>query len=337
MLGQLSRRAVLAGAVAAPLALGGCGLSKTRGYTLRLGTSLPGFHPLNKWCRLAIESIRQRSNGLVSIQMFASSQLGSDAERLAQLRGGAIDLNVISGGILSMLVPVASVNNIGFAFTSLAQAFAAMDGELGGLVRKEISAAGLIAFPRMFDNGFRQITSSTRIIRRPEDLHDMKIRVPLGRLWTSMFGALGALPTSINFSETYSALQTHVVEGQENSLIVVEAAKLFEVQRYCSLTNHMWDGLWLLANPESMKRLPEPIQRIIFEEFGKAAIQQRGENAEQDAAVRGRLQSLPMTVNSVDRKPFVATLSANGFYAEWRERMGARAWGMLEAHVGKLA
>lgn len=337
MLGRLSRRSVLAGAMAAPLALGGCGVAKTGRYNLRLTTSLPGFHPLNTWCGVAIENIRQRSDGLVTIQMFVSSQLGSDAERLAQLRGGAIDLNVTSGGLLSMLVPVAAINNIGFAFTSLAQAFDAMDGELGKLVRKGISAAGLIPFPRIFDNGFRQITSSTRIIRQPEDLYNMKIRVPLGRLWTSMFGALGALPTAINFSETYSALQTHVVEGQENPLLIVEAAKLFEVQRYCSLTNHMWDGLWLLANPESMKRLPEPIQRIIVEEFSKAAIQQRRENAEQDAAVRSRLRRLPISVNDVDPKPFVAMLRAKGFYAEWRERMGTQVWRTLESYVGRIA
>jgi TRAP-type transport system periplasmic protein len=337
MLGQLSRRSVLAGSLAASLAFAGCGVAKTGAYNLRLTTSFPGFHPLNKWCALAIDKIGERSNGSVTIQMFVASQLGSDTERLAQLRGGAIDLNVTSGGIVSMLVPVASVNNIGFAFTSLPQAFAAMDGELGRLVRAEISAAGLFAFPRIFDNGFRQITSSTRIIRDPADLADMKIRVPLGRLWTSMFSALGALPTAINFSETYSALQTRVVEGQENSLLVVEAAKLFEVQRYCSLTNHMWDGIWLLANPESMNRLPEPIQCMILEEFSKAAIEQRRESAEQDIAVRSRLRHLPISVNAVDPKPFVAMLRATGFYAEWRDRLGARAWTTLESYTGKLA
>lgn len=335
--GRLSRRSVLAGALAAPLAFAGCGVEKTSPYHLRLTTSLPGFHPLNKWCALAIANIHERSAGLVTIEMFVASQLGSDTERLAQLRGGAIDLNAMSGGILSMLVPVASVNNIGFAFKSLGQAFAAMDGELGSLVRDDISAAGLIAFPRIFDNGFRQITSSTRIIRDPADLLDMKIRVPPGRLWTSMFSALGALPTSINFSETYSALQTRVVDGQENALLIVEAAKLFEVQRYCSLTNHMWDGIWLLANPESMNRLPEPIQRMIVEEFSNAAIEQRRESAEQDAAVRSRLRNLPISVNAVDPKPFVAMLRASGFYAEWRDRLGARAWSTLESYVGKLA
>ncbi len=96
-----------------------------------------------------------------------------------------------------------------------------MDGELGAHVRGAIARANLIAFEKMYDNGYRQMTSSTHPINSADDLKGFKIRVPVSPLWTSMFKAFGAAPASINFSEVYSALQTKVVEGQENPLAII--------------------------------------------------------------------------------------------------------------------
>ncbi|WP_435336195.1 TRAP transporter substrate-binding protein, partial [Klebsiella pneumoniae] len=113
-----------------------------------------------------------------------------------------------------------------------------------------------LAMERIWDNGFRQITSSTRPIAGPADLQGFKIRVPVSPLWTSMFKALDSAPASINFAEVYSSLQTKIVDGQENPLAIISTAKLYEVQKYCSLTNHMWDGFWFLANRRAWERLP---------------------------------------------------------------------------------
>ncbi|MFX5705523.1 TRAP transporter substrate-binding protein DctP, partial [Acinetobacter baumannii] len=85
---------------------------------------------------------------------------------------------------------------------------------------------------------------STKPIKAADDLKGMKLRVPPSPLWTSMFKAFDAAPTSINFAEVYSALQTKIVEGQENPMAIISTAKLYEVQKYCSITNHMWDGFW---------------------------------------------------------------------------------------------
>jgi TRAP-type transport system periplasmic protein len=114
-------------------------------------------------------------------------------------------------------------------------------------VRGAIGKAGLHAFDTMWDNGYRQITSSTHPIVAPEDLRGFKIRVPVSPLWMSMFKALGASPAAINFNEVYSALQTRIVEGQENPVSLINLSKFYEVQKYVSSTNHMWDGFWTLA------------------------------------------------------------------------------------------
>ena len=115
-------------------------------------------------------------------------------------------------------------------------------------------------FEKIWDNGFRQTTSSSRPINGPGDYKGFKIRVPVSPLWTSMFKAFDAAPASINFNEVYSALQTKIVEGQENPLALISTAKLYEVQKYCSLTNHMWDGYWFLANRRALEALPPDVR-----------------------------------------------------------------------------
>ena len=138
---------------------------------------------------------------------------------MSQIRSGGVEFFTLSGLILSTLVPAASINGIGFAFPDYASVWKAMDGELGAYVRGQIAKTNqILAMETIWDNGFRQTTTSTKPIKTPDDFRGMKLRVPVSPLWTSMFKALGASPASINFNEVYSALQTKIVDGQENPL-----------------------------------------------------------------------------------------------------------------------
>jgi tripartite ATP-independent transporter DctP family solute receptor len=213
--------------------------AQTPEFKLKFANNLPVTHPLNVRAKEGMDAIRKETNGRVDIQIFPSNQLGSDTDMLSQVRSGAIDFMTISGLILSTLVPAASINGIGFAFSDYQQVWPAMDGDLGAYIRAAIEKANLHPMEKIWDNGFRQITSSAKPIATPSDLKGFKIRVPVSPLWTSLFKAFGAAPASINFAETYSALQTHIVEGEENPLAVVQTAKLYEVQKYCSESNHM--------------------------------------------------------------------------------------------------
>jgi tripartite ATP-independent transporter DctP family solute receptor len=187
-------------------------------------------HPMNVRLREAVERIKQESGGRMEIQLFPNSQLGGDTDMLSQLRTGAIQMFNLSGLILATYVPVAAINGIGFAFKDYDQVWTAMDGALGAYIRGVIGKARLYAFDNMWDNGYRQVTSSTHPVNAPEDLRGFKIRVPVSPLWTSMFKSLGASPTSININEVYSALQTKIVEGQENPLSLIDLFKFYEVQ-----------------------------------------------------------------------------------------------------------
>jgi tripartite ATP-independent transporter DctP family solute receptor len=255
---------------------------------------------------------------------------------LSQLRSGAIDYFTLSGLILATLVPPASINGVGFAFKDYDAVWKAMDGSLGAYVRGEIAKRGLVAMDKMWDNGYRQITSSTRIIRGPDDLKGFKIRVPVSPLWTSMFEAFGAAPASINFSEVYSALQTKIVEGQENPLSLIQIAKLYEVQKYVSMTGHMWDGFWMLANKRSFSALPANLQEIVARELDRSALDERADIAKLNDSVAADLKARGLEFIEVDKPAFRAALRKAGFYADWKKKFGDQAWGILEGEVGVL-
>ncbi len=305
-------------------------------FTYKYSNNLPVAHPMNIRAREMAEAIRRDSNGRLEIQIFPSNQLGSDTDVLSQLRAGAVQFQTLAPLILANLVPVASINGVGFAWKSYREVWPAMDGELGAFVREQIAKAKLHAFDRIWDNGFRQITSSTRPIKTPADLKGFKIRVPVSPMWTSLFNALGASPVSINFSETYAALQTRVAEGQENPLAIIETAKLYEVQKYLTMTNHMWDGFWFLANADAWRRLPPDLQAIVTKRVNEAGMSMREDVAALNQQLAKTLAAKGMTVLTPDVGPFREQLRKVGFYDEWKRKFGDQAWALLEKYTGKL-
>jgi tripartite ATP-independent transporter DctP family solute receptor len=332
----ITRRQLGLSAAALPLfTIGGRAEAAVLRY--RLATNLPATHPLNVRLSGAIRNIEHRSDGQLRIMLFPNSALGSDTETLSQLRSGAVQFFTLSGLILSTLVPEAAISGVGFAFKDYHQVWSAMDGKLGAYIRGRIATHGLTAFDRIFDNGFRQTTTSTHPIMQPADFKGLKIRVPVAALWTSLFKDFGAVPTSINFNEVYSALQTHLVDAQENPLAVIETAKLYEVQKYCSMTNHMWDGFWFLANPKAFEKLPPKLRAIVEDEINGAAVKERADVAKLNDSLRGKLSGQGLKFNDTNAAPFRAALQKAGFYAEWKKRFGDEAWSTLEAAVGKLA
>ena len=335
----LDRRQFVQGIAAggALAATGTASFAQTAPITLKWANNIPVTHPSNVRIREAVEAIRKDTNGKVDIQVFPNNQLGGDTDMLSQVRSGAIDIFPLSGLILQTLVPVAAINGVAFAFKDYPTVWAAMDGDLGAFVRSAIAKSGLYTFDRCLENGFRQITSSTRPINTPDDLKGFKIRVPPSPLWTSLFKALGASPASINFSEVYSALQTKVVEGQENALSLLEIAKLYEVQKYVSMTDHMWDGQWVLANGKSWAAIPKDLQDIITRNVTAAVLAQRDDMAKLSVGVEATLKQKGMVFNYPDKNAFRAVLTKAGFYDEWKGKFGAEGWAALEKYAGKLA
>ncbi|TDY22031.1 tripartite ATP-independent transporter DctP family solute receptor [Paraburkholderia sp. BL6665CI2N2] len=335
-----SRRTLLKTVVVAPLAASIAAptrLMAASTYTLKLGTDAPAGHPVNNAMNAAAQAIKSATNGQVVLQVFPNNQLGSSTDLIGQVRAGAIQLLSTPTSVLSALVPAAGICGVGFAFHDYDSVWKAMDGDLGAYIRAQIAKSELYTIDRIQDNGFRQITTSTKPVKGLTDLQGLKIRVPVSPLWTSLFSALQAAPTSINFSELYSALQTRVVDGQENALPIINSGRLYEVQKFVSVTNHMWDGYWVVANNAAFNALPANLRAIVEQQLRAAIINQRAEIASLNRSLQTKLQSVGMTFNAADTSAFRSALTKAGFYASWKSKFGDEAWALLERYSGKLA
>ena len=336
---KVSRRHMLAGGsiLVASVTAPRIARAQQAQWVYKYANNLPEAHPMNVRAREMAAAIKQETNGRFDLQIFPSSQLGSDTDTLSQIRSGGVEFFTLSGLILSTLVPAASINGMGFAFADYDTVWKAMDGDLGAYIRAQIAKANLIAMEKIWDNGFRQTTTSTKPIATPDDFRGMKLRVPPSPLWTSMFKAFDASPASINFNEVYSALQTKIVDGQENPLAIIATAKLYEVQKYCSLTNHMWDGFWFLANQRAWQSLPDDVRTIVAKHINAAGLKERDDVAKLNASLQQDLAAKGLIFNRPDPAPFRSKLRAAGFYTEWKSKYGEEAWSLLEKSVGKLA
>ncbi len=334
---NISRRtfgALTVGAAAGLLCAPGLSRAAAK-IRLRYGTAFPAGHPGVIRITEAAKAIGTRSDGLIDLQVYPNSQLGGESDMFTQVRGGALDL-MSTSGVNQTVVPVASINAVAFAFPTYDHVWKAMDGELGDYVRKAFLGAGLFVFPKMLDNGYRNITTGSKPIVAPQDLKGLKIRVPGNQLWVTLFQTLGAAPTPLNFGELYAALQTHVVDGQENPLALIESSKLYEVQKYVSLTGHIWDGHHIFCNNRRWEAIPADARKIVLEELTTAAVNERADVKALNEKAINDIKAAGVQFNTVETAPFRDALSKAGFYSKWKESFGAEAWGLLEKDVGTL-
>ena len=336
---QPSRRRFVQGSAAAGAlaSLGAPVFAQQAEFAFKWANNIPATHPSTIRIREMADALKRDSKGRIDIQVFPNNQLGGDTDMLSQVRNGGITFFTPSALVIATLVPVAAINAVGFAFADYDQVWKAMDGKLGAHVRDAISKVNLYAFEKMWDNGFRQMTTSGKAIETAKEMSGLKIRVPVSPLSISMFKALDAAPASLQFSEVYTALQTKVVDAQENPLPIIQVAKLYEVQKSCAVSNHIWDGFWFIANGRAWRGLPADVQKIVAGAINDAGVAQRGDIKKLNETVQADLQSKGLAFNKTDPDSFRAKLREAGFYKEWQERFGKEAWSLLEDAVGKLA
>ncbi len=334
----ITRKRFLLGAAAA----GAAGLvsrpaRSARKQIIKFGLDLPADHPVAQAVAAAGDRIKAATNDEVEVQLFPSNQLGDDTHMLSGVRSGAIQMMGIGDNILATLVPNAAIDNVGFVFRDAKTAWSALDGAVGDIVRADIGKTGLQPMPRIWDEGFREITTSSKPINTPEDLHGFKIRVPPSPISLSLFKSLGAAPVTLNVAELYTALQTKVVDGQENPLSLIETQKFYQVQKYCSLTNHMWVGYWLLAGASFWKSLSVDHRKAVADAFDATALTQRTASEQLNNSLQAELTKQGLTFNTPDTAPFREALVKSGFYKDWQAKFGPALWSALEKYTGPLA
>jgi TRAP-type transport system periplasmic protein len=309
--------------------------SRAAQFEYRLAHPDPVEQPLHvRMVQMAL-AVQAETNGRLRITIFPNNTLGSQSSVLTQLRQGAIQLLANLSAVYSSVVPVAAIDSVGFAFSSPRDPVVVMDGPLGVYVRKEFAARGLYAFEKAWDQGMKQVTSSGKPVRSVADFANFKIRTPPAKIAVDLWTTLGASPTPLDSNESYTSMQTHLVDGSESTLSNIETARYYEVQKYLSMTNHAWAGFWFAANADAWNALPPDIRAVLDRNAAKYALLARNDTVVSTGATADKLRRQGMLFNAPDVASMRARLRP--YYMRWKNELGNTAWDLLEAKVGKLA
>ena len=303
--------------------------------TWRFGHVAPVSSPLHQRLLEAADAIAKRSDGKMALKVIGEGQAGIQSGLLAQVRGGGLEMTVASGMHLAPVVPLAGIPAIGFLFNDYASVWRDMDGDVGGLIRTQIAAQpGLEVFDKVWDFGFRHITTSDRPIQSAADLSGLKIRTQIDAEQMDMFQALSAVPVVVTLPYLRTAFQHRQLDGQEGMLQLVQYTRLNEVQNYCAMTRHAWDGLWLCANSAAWRKLPERLQRVVANTLNGTATRQRDDSAKAESTTRDQLTKAGMTFSDVDFASFRNMLHGRGYYARIRGKLGEANWTVVQRAAG---
>ena len=272
--------------------------------TLTLGHGAAPGNPRTVAADAFKKMVEERTSGNVVINIAGSEQLGNDVSMLTSMRTGALDLTANSQGAASGLVPELTALGMPFLFQNGAQAYEVLKGPIGTQLAEKFTAIGLIPLD-WWDNGLRHTTNSKKSIEAPTDLAGMKIRTPADPVTVDIFQALGAATQQIPFGELYIALQQGVVDGQENPLANIQSAKLFEVNKFLSLTGHKWESTPFLMSQFALAKVTPEDLEVIKAAAKEAGDMQRKLMAEADVTLLAAFKAnTELVVNEPDRAPF---------------------------------
>ena len=295
---------VLAAIVAVVLGPGGATDIRAAEFDLVEAHTTTADHPYTLGMVRYAELVKARTKGRVTIQIHHSRELGDEREVVEGLQLGTIQLTVTSTGPLGGFIPEMNVVDLPFLFRDAQHAYRVLDGEIGRSLLNKFEAV-VIKGLAFWENGFRHITSSKKPVRAPADLRGLKIRVMENKVHQAAFRQLGADATPMAWGEVFTSLQQGLLDAQENPIPIIYTFKLNEVQKYVSLTGHVYSPAPLLMSKTTWDRMPPDIQKVMLDTAAEVATYQRGLIYEQEQKQLGELQRKGMTViENPDRAAF---------------------------------
>jgi len=284
--------------------------SNALAVTLTLGHGASPGNPRTIAAEAFAKMVSERTKGSVTIKIAGAEQLGNDVAMLTSLRIGALDLTANSQGPAAGLVPEVAALGLPFLFSDADAAHKVLSGPVGERLNKRFSEVGIVVLD-WWDNGIRHITNSKRPINMPADLKGLKIRTPADPMTVDIFQALGAATQQIAFGELYVALQQGVVDGQENPLANIASNKLYEVNKYVSLSGHKWESTPFLMSQMAVKKVKPSELEIIKAAAKEAGVLQRRLMAETDRKLLAEFKANPnIAVNQANRAEFQAATAS---------------------------
>lgn len=265
----------------------------------KLGYALAEDHPQGLAAKYFSELVQKGTNGRITVQTFSDSKLGDDQKLIGAMQGGTMEISIQSTSPFVGAVKEFGLLDMPFIFSSEKQADAVLDGPVGRKLMALMQPKGLVGLTFM-ENGFRQMTNSRKPIKTAADMKGLKVRVMQSTVFIDTMKALGANPTPLAFAELFMALEMRTVDGQENPFSIIDSAKLYEVQKYLSVTNHVYNAFILTASKSWFDKLSPADQAAVRDAAIKTRDYQRKLNRERTAKYLAGLQERGMVVNTVD-------------------------------------
>jgi tripartite ATP-independent transporter DctP family solute receptor len=264
--------------------------------------------------------VEKRTGGRYKVQAFYSGSLGGERESIEAVQLGTQELTLTSTGPVPNFVPAARILDIPFLFRDKAHARAVLDGPIGQDMLKEFEPKGFKALA-WAENGIRHMTNSKRAVNSPEDLKGLKMRTMENPVHVAAYKGFGIITTPMAFPEVFTALQQGTVDGQENPLSVIMAAKFDQVQKHLSLTGHVYSPAIFLMNKAAFDKLAPADQKHFLDAAVEATKANRARVDEDDARGAAELRSKGMQViDNVDKAKFQAALAP--VYADFEKQFG---------------
>lgn len=243
-------------------------------YELTLAHSAEANHPWQTVSKQFAQTVEKKTNGRVKFKaIYTAGEMGGEAEMAQSLQNGTLDMIIIATMGMSSLVPDVQIYDYPYLFPDANTAYKILDGKVGQQVSDKMEQKGFHVLAYL-ENDYRGFSNNKHPINTPADLKGLKLRVPASPVLTAWMQKCGASPTTMAFNEVYSALQTGVVDGQDNGIILTYTHKLGEVQKYYTMSNHIYCPAPLMVNENVWKSMPDDIKKVIED----AAVEARDED-----------------------------------------------------------
>lgn len=281
------------------LLFGGVGNAAEIGaHTMKLASAGADGSPLAQGMARFAEIVKNKSGGKIKVQLFTNGVLGGDVQMISALQGGIVEMTVLNAGLLASLDDNFVLVDLPFQFNTPQEADAVMDGAVGKTLLDKLSTKGLVGLG-YWELGFRQLTNSRRPVASIDDIAGLKIRVVQSPIYIDLFNTLGANAVPLPFPEVYTALETKTVDGQENPAPSIQTAKLNEVQKYLTLSNHMYNPQAVLVGAKFWNKLNEDERKLLQEAAAEARDYERQVSREQAGKAVEELKARGMVVTEL--------------------------------------
>jgi len=295
---MFKRRTLASALAAAALLVATSSFAQFAERTIKFTNGVNADHSVGDGVRKMQEVLNAKTGGKMKINAFWGGAAGGDLAGAQATRAGTQEIVCTSGSALVGIVKELGAFDLPFLFANEKEAYAVLDGPAGQYFNKKLEAAGLVNLA-YWENGFRNLTNSKRPVSKVEEFDGMKIRIMQNNIFLDTFKTLSANPTPMAFGEVFTALETKAIDGQENPFATIETSKLYEVQKYLSVTRHAYSPFFVLYSKKLWDQLNPQEQAVLREAALEAQTVQRDASRAQDAKSLASLKTNGMQVNEI--------------------------------------